>query len=273
MSAFLALTPKQQRFCDEYLIGLNATKAALRAGYSASTALNGKLMTLPKIKNYLQQRTEQASSQLQVTHQMILAELSKIAFANMGNYFDADGKVKPMNALTDDAKAALWNFSVSDNGEECTVKIRLNNKLSALEKIAKYLKFYEAEAPQPEKEYVYLDKEDLEEDDLFDDESFDEEDDDWDEEEEEDNDTITAEREEYIRQQAISETETRMRQEFEAELIAMNKDLGEKLAQQAAPPAPVNPYQHLKEPIGYRLEQRRNLRRAVPEKYYLGVRL
>jgi phage terminase small subunit len=47
------LTPKQQRFCDEYLIDLNATKAALRAGYSGATALSGQLMLLPKIKHYL----------------------------------------------------------------------------------------------------------------------------------------------------------------------------------------------------------------------------
>lgn len=32
------LTPKQERFCEEYLIDLNATQAAIRAGYSANTA-------------------------------------------------------------------------------------------------------------------------------------------------------------------------------------------------------------------------------------------
>src|SRR4051812_11160297 len=98
----LILTPKQQRFCDEYLIDLNATKAALRAGYSSGTALNGKLMTIPKIRYYLQQRTDMAVEKAKVNHDMILSELCKVAFANMGNYFMPDGTMKPMRDLTPD---------------------------------------------------------------------------------------------------------------------------------------------------------------------------
>jgi phage terminase small subunit len=86
----IILTPKQQRFCDEYLVDLNATKAALRAGYSGATALNGKLMTIPKIRYYLQQRTEAATRKAQVNHEMILNELCKMAFGNMGNYFTSE---------------------------------------------------------------------------------------------------------------------------------------------------------------------------------------
>ena len=48
------LTIKQQLFCDEYLKDMNATRAALRAGYSAETAMNGSLMRKPKIKAHLE---------------------------------------------------------------------------------------------------------------------------------------------------------------------------------------------------------------------------
>jgi len=102
------LTPKQQKFCDEYLTDLNATRAALRAGYSVSTALNGQLMQLPKIRCYLQQRTGEASRKAQINHEMVLAELGKIAFANMRNYYHNDGSLKAAQELTDDEAAALW---------------------------------------------------------------------------------------------------------------------------------------------------------------------
>jgi len=187
----ITLTPKQQRFCDEYLTDLNATKAALRAGYSDSTALNGKLMTIPKIRYYLQQRTEAAVEKAKVNHDMILSELCKIAFGNMGNYFTADGTLKPMQDLTADEKAALWSVTVTEGSGatvSSTTRIKMNNKMAALDKLAKHLKFYDAEEKQPEVVYVYIDKDNVDDNDRYDDAYFDDEDEDeeyWDEDDEE----------------------------------------------------------------------------------------
>jgi hypothetical protein len=168
------LTPKQRKFCDEYLIDMNASRAALRAGYSASTALNGQLMAMSKIKLYLQQRTEEIAQKVQVTPDMVMRELCKIAFGNMGNYFLPDGRMKAMHELSDDEKAALWSISVNDDGSgssvTATTKFRMYNKLSALDKIAKHLNFYKPEEKKPEIRYVYLDKADMTEDDWFEDE-------------------------------------------------------------------------------------------------------
>ena len=52
------LTAKQQRFCDEYLIDLNATQAAIRAGYSEASArqMGTQNMSKPSIKKYIDQR-------------------------------------------------------------------------------------------------------------------------------------------------------------------------------------------------------------------------
>lgn len=60
------LTAKQQRFCDEYLIDLNATQAAIRAGYSEKTAkqIGQENLTKPDIKNYIQERMEQKEKEL-----------------------------------------------------------------------------------------------------------------------------------------------------------------------------------------------------------------
>jgi phage terminase small subunit len=144
MNHALELTPKQALFCDEYFKDFNAKQAALRAGYSLATALNGKLMALPKIKYHLQQRGAAAADAAQLSREMVLAELNKIAFATMGDYFGEDGKLKTMNVIKDDAKAALLNFTVTEGKYGTTVKIRMSNKLSALEKIAKHVGFYEA---------------------------------------------------------------------------------------------------------------------------------
>jgi len=177
------LTPKQQKFCDEYLTDMNATRAALRAGYSASTALSGALMRIPKIAAYLQQHRETASREAQISHQRVLAELGKIAFSNMGNYYHKDGTMKGVHELTADEAAALWCMKITEGEHGQTSFIRLNNKLSALEKIARHLGFYNVEeAEEPEKEYVVIDKDELTDDDYFEDDSFDEE-----EEEEEKN--------------------------------------------------------------------------------------
>jgi hypothetical protein len=178
----ITLTPKQQQFCNEYLIDLNATQAALRAGYSGSTALNGNLMAIPKIRYYLQQRTQEATQKAKLTHEMVLTELSKIAFGNMVNYYHSDGTIKGVHELTADEGAALWGLTITESKTGTTTRIRLNSKLSALEKIAKHLKFYEAEPAQPEKVYVYLDPDKLDDHDTFDDELFDDEENDYEDE-------------------------------------------------------------------------------------------
>lgn len=54
----MKLTEKQKRFCDEYLIDLNATQAAIRAGYSKKTAkiIGNENLTKPYLKNYIEQQ-------------------------------------------------------------------------------------------------------------------------------------------------------------------------------------------------------------------------
>lgn len=167
---YTQLTPKQQLFCDEYLTDMNATRAALRAGYSEATALNGALMRLPKIQWHLEQRAKDMKQKVPVSPEMLLAELSKIAFGNMGNYLEADGRLKPLNAISDDDKAALWHFKTNNDG---TVNLKMHNKLAAIEKIARLLRFYEAKVAVPQPTYVYLDKKDICADDRFEDSTID----------------------------------------------------------------------------------------------------
>jgi len=142
------LSHQQQRFCDEYLVHFNAFKAAVNAGYSENTARKGELLHLPKVQYYLQDAMRKTQSRLQITHDMILSELAKIAFSNMGNYYDEYAVLKPMNQLTNDEKAAISQYQImdamDDHGQRIgeLSKIKLHNKMAALDRIARHLGFY-----------------------------------------------------------------------------------------------------------------------------------
>jgi phage terminase small subunit len=170
----LPLTPKQQRFCDEYLTDMNATRAALAAGYSKATAMNGQLMQIPKIRAYIEHHTRQAANVMEVSRFELLRELSRIAFANMGDYFDDEGKLKPMQQLSTDQKAAIWNIRITENDKGSSMTLRLNNKLSAIEKLAKHLGFYKQNTDEVEPliKYVYLDSNAMDAFDRFEDDTL-----------------------------------------------------------------------------------------------------
>jgi hypothetical protein len=78
-----------------------------------------------------------------------------------------------VHELTDDQAAALWSTSIGTKADGTeTHKIRMYNKLAALDKVAKHLNFYDTEQKEREKEYVYLDDELLTRDDAYDDENY-----------------------------------------------------------------------------------------------------
>ena len=75
------LTPKQQRFVEEYLIDLNATQAAIRAGYSEKTAkeIGSENLTKPNIAKAIQEAQESLSNKTQLTVDMVVNGLLKEA--------------------------------------------------------------------------------------------------------------------------------------------------------------------------------------------------
>ena len=75
------LTPKQQRFVEEYLIDLNATQAAIRAGYSEKTAkeIGSENLTKPNIAKAIQEAQESLSNKTQLTVDMVVQGLLKEA--------------------------------------------------------------------------------------------------------------------------------------------------------------------------------------------------
>ena len=75
------LTGKQRRFCDEYLIDLNATRAAVRAGYSAKSAeaIGYENLRKPQISAALAERRSTLSRQAEITQELVIRGLRKEA--------------------------------------------------------------------------------------------------------------------------------------------------------------------------------------------------
>lgn len=76
------LTKKEARFVQEYLIDLNATQAAIRAGYSAKTArqIGYQLLTKLHIQNAIAEAQAKAAEKLEITRERVLPEIADIAF-------------------------------------------------------------------------------------------------------------------------------------------------------------------------------------------------
>ena len=82
------INEKQKRFADEYLIDLNATQAAIRAGYSPKTAyrIGAELLQKTSVQEYLQKRMNDRTKRTEITQDRVLQELAHIAFDDIKNY-------------------------------------------------------------------------------------------------------------------------------------------------------------------------------------------
>ena len=76
----MGLTDKQRKFCDEYLIDLNATQAAIRAGYSPKTArmIANENLTKPYIKEYIEKRMAEKEKELIADQDEVLKYLTSV---------------------------------------------------------------------------------------------------------------------------------------------------------------------------------------------------
>lgn len=90
----VALTVKQERFVEEYLVDLNATQAAIRAGYSSKTAeqMGYQLLQKTSVQKALQEAIEERSKRTGITQEKVIEEIGKIAFAEAHDYSDTDLK-------------------------------------------------------------------------------------------------------------------------------------------------------------------------------------
>lgn len=134
------LSDRQAVFVDEYFQDLNATQAAIRAGYSEKSArvTGQKLMRNPRVKEVIQERRRARAERLRISADRILAELAVIAFSDISNYvtaFDGTVLINDLKTVPPHLRAAIAKVSSSKEG----VSIQLHSKESALVKLARHV--------------------------------------------------------------------------------------------------------------------------------------
>jgi phage terminase small subunit len=143
------LSPKQARFVQEYLLDLNATQAAIRAGYSAKAAkeIGYRQLTKAHIAAEIEKAQSKRAERCEVTADWVIDELRKLACANMADYMKSTpegGVVLDFAGLTRDQTAALSQVKV--NGASVTFK--LHDKRAALVDLGRYLGLFEKRKQQ-----------------------------------------------------------------------------------------------------------------------------
>ena len=150
----MALTPKQERFVQEYLVDLNATAAAKRAGYSGKTACEqaARLLANVKVQAAVQKAIQEREKRTEITQDMVLLETAKLAFFDIRKMFDKNGKPLDISQMDDDTAAALVGLAVqaiagpSGDYVGYVKKYKMADKLKALELLGKHLDAWEPKA-------------------------------------------------------------------------------------------------------------------------------
>lgn len=156
----MALNSQQQRFVEEYLVDLNATQAAIRAGYSEDTAgsQGGRLLKNVEIGKAIADAMAERSVRTRVTADRVLTELARIGFGDIRSVVawrantaetgkeDEDGvpETRAFNEveligsdiIDHDAAAAIAEIS---QGKDGALKVKMHNKVAALQEMGRHL--------------------------------------------------------------------------------------------------------------------------------------
>lgn len=137
------LTPKQQRFVEEYLIDLNATQAAIRAGYSEKTAqqMGSENLLKPVIAEAIQEAQNKRTEQTQIDSAYVLKRLVEIDQMDVLDIMDDDGNVKPLREWPKIWRQYISNIETIsvDDGEGWLKKIKWPDKVKNLELLGKHV--------------------------------------------------------------------------------------------------------------------------------------
>lgn len=136
------LTPKQKAFVDEYLIDLNATQAAIRAGYSVKRAseIGYQLLQKTTVSEAIAKAMAERSKWTSVSQDRVIEQLAKIAFADLKDYVQWDEKgITLLNSEDVDGTVlqSITEIVLPKGGVKKEVK--LSDKLKALELLGKHL--------------------------------------------------------------------------------------------------------------------------------------
>lgn len=143
------LTAKQELFIAEYLIDLNATQAAIRAGFSkkSATAIGAEYLRKPHIAAAVAAKKAVQLERAELSANRVLEEMRRLAFMDVGVLFDSAGNLRPLHTMTPEDRAAIAgveviikNAEAGDGKTDKVHKIKLCDKVRVLEMLGKHYK-------------------------------------------------------------------------------------------------------------------------------------
>lgn len=143
------LTPRQAAFVDEYLLDLNATQAAIRAGYSEKTAYSQgeRLLKDAEISAEIDRRKIKRSERTQIDAAWVLKRLADEAEADLSDLYTDTGAIKPISewpkiwrqGLVAGIKHQELRDSEGNRTGEFVVDIKISDRIRRLELIGKHV--------------------------------------------------------------------------------------------------------------------------------------
>ncbi len=162
------LSDKQALFCEEYLKDLNATQAAIRAGYSQKTAakIGSENLLKPELSARIQELRLKVSERNELTTDMIIKELMALGFWNIQDFIDAGNTIKDLTTLDRKITRSVVGIEVKETfipdpggGEpikEVTTKLKMVDKRGALVDLGRHLGIFEKDNTQKGKIKKYV---------------------------------------------------------------------------------------------------------------------
>ncbi len=140
----MPLSVRKQAFVDQYLVDLNATAAAIRAGYAPKNANQAgyRLLREPGIAAAIAVAQAERSKRTHVSADRVVRELARIAFSDVRKTvtWGPGGLVlRPSAEIDDDVAAAVSEVTESTQGRQRTLKVKLIDKLAALRLLAAHV--------------------------------------------------------------------------------------------------------------------------------------
>lgn len=159
-----ALTPKQKRFCEEYVIDFNGAQAAIRAGFSKNAAKEqaARLLTKANITEYVKILQTKLQERSQITADMVINELAKCGFSNIQDFIERGNSTVDLSEVDARKAAAVSSVKVTNktygSGEDTTVEqqveFKLYDKVSALNLLGKHFGTFDADNRQKASKFV-----------------------------------------------------------------------------------------------------------------------
>ena len=142
------LTDRQRRFVDEYPVDCNASRAAIRAGYSPNAAEKAgyRLKKTPAVREALDAAFEAKRQGAEVDRERIIRELARIAFADISEFaaWDEQGlSFREAAALSPEQTACVAEVAESGTGGAKRLRIKLHSKTKAIEALCRLLGLYD----------------------------------------------------------------------------------------------------------------------------------